>query len=229
MKSDPHARDIPRPALLACGCADPDRTPDVRGDLAVLFPDWDGRPPTTTRTLYGSFPAFRIAFDALRDALDCCLPVPLVAAVFAPPHGVDARLLEDPRYGKPALFGYQVGLFRLWHALGIDATAVTGHGIGALAAAHVAGALGLRDAAHLTLTQENGPCTAHTSHPAGFGRLLRCEPVRDSPETAPEPRALLPAFRRLQVRGPEIDWKRLLASGSAAGPLEESGLSPLSV
>ncbi|MER5843964.1 MULTISPECIES: acyltransferase domain-containing protein [Streptomyces] len=229
MKSDPRPRDIPRPALLACGCADRGGKTAVRGDLAVLFPDWDGSPPTTTRTLYATFPAFRVAFDALRDALDCCLPVPLVAAVFAPPHGVDARLLEDPRYGKPALFGYQVSLFRLWHALGVDATAVTGHGIGELAAAHVAGTLGLRDAAHLTLTQEGGPCSAHASHPAGFGRLLRCEPVRETPAAALDPRTLPTAFRRLQVRGPEIDWKRLLASGTASGPLEESGLSPLSV
>ncbi|GAA1948675.1 hypothetical protein GCM10009837_87660 [Streptomyces durmitorensis] len=228
MKSDPHTRDTPRPALLAC-CAGPGATPAVRGDLAVLFPDWDGRPPTTTRTLYGTFPAFRAAFDALRDALDCCLPVPLVAAVFAPPHGVDAQLLEDPRYGKPALFGYQVALFRLWHALGIDATAVTGHGTGALAAAHVAGALGLRDAAHLTLTEEGGPCTARTSHPAGFGRVLRCEPVRETPSVAAEPGAWMAAFRQLQVRGTAIDWNQLMASGTASGPLEESGVSSLSV
>ncbi|WP_331748830.1 MULTISPECIES: hypothetical protein [unclassified Streptomyces] len=73
----------------------------------MLFPDRDGCPPTTARALYGTFPAFRTAFDTLLGALDCCLPAPLVAAVFAPAHGVDAQLVEDPRYGRAALFGYQ--------------------------------------------------------------------------------------------------------------------------
>lgn len=36
------------------------------------------------------------------------------------------------------------------------------------------------------------------------------------------------AFRQLQLQGPEIDWDGLPASGTASGPLEESGLRPLS-
>ncbi|MGC2997795.1 hypothetical protein ACPF8X_05130 [Streptomyces sp. G35A] len=141
------------------------------------------------------------------------------------------------RQARP--FGYQVGLFRLWQALGIDATAVTGHGVGALAAAHLAGAHGLRDAAHRTLTQEDcpgaadrpgpaGPGSARRPHPEGFSRLLWCGPVQETPVVAGDPWVLLAAFRHLQGRGPETGWNRLMASGTASGPLEESGLSSLS-
>ncbi|MET9819878.1 acyltransferase domain-containing protein [Streptomyces sp. NPDC006355] len=242
MKLDPYAPDALRPGLLPCGTAGGGRA-EARGpdDLAVFFTDWDGRSPALTRALYGTFPAFRTAFDALCGVLDDCLPIPLVAAVFAPPHGVDAQLLDDARYGRPALLGYQVALFRLWQAHGIAAAVVTGHGVGAFAAAHVAGRLGLGEAARLALRGADCACAADRTDAAdrrvaermlrteGCGRLLWCGPTQDAVGVVGEARNLLTALGELQMGGPKIDWEGLVPSGTAPGPLEESGVRPVNV
>ena len=50
---------------------------------------------------------------------------------------------------QPALFAIQVGLAALWRSWGIEPQAVVGHSMGEVAAAHVAGALCLDDAARV--------------------------------------------------------------------------------
>ncbi|MFE2477608.1 acyltransferase domain-containing protein [Streptomyces sp. NPDC059389] len=135
----------PHPALVSGA----DEAGGAADAAVVLFTAHSPPPPRTGRELYSTFPAFRAAFDAVREAVDTHLPLPLAAVVLAPEDGVDAELIRDPRYARPALFAFHVALLRLWEACGVRVGAVAGDGTGILAAAHAAGVLGLSDAARL--------------------------------------------------------------------------------
>ena len=62
----------------------------------------------------------------------------------------EARLLERVDVVQPALFAVMVGLARVWRACGVSVAAVVGHSQGEIAAAHIAGALSLQDAARVS-------------------------------------------------------------------------------
>ncbi|MFF3787261.1 acyltransferase domain-containing protein [Streptomyces sp. NPDC001933] len=132
------------PALVARRCR-----PPTGPAVTVLFTGGAGIRPGLGRELYGAFPAFRAAYDTVRGALDHWLRLPLAAVVFAPEDGVDAALIRRSEFGQPALFAFHVAVFRLWQSWGLRVGAVSGHGAGEIAAAHVADALNLADAARL--------------------------------------------------------------------------------
>jgi acyl transferase domain-containing protein len=108
--------------------------------------------------LYRAFPAYAEAFDEVCAVVDATRrrvtdgPV-LRDVVFAEGSTELADALQSTEFAQPALFAVQVAMQHLLRSWGIEPSAVLGHSIGELAAAHVAGALSLSDAVELVVTR----------------------------------------------------------------------------
>ncbi len=119
--------------------------------VAFLFPGQGPQYLNMGRRLHETAPAFHAAFDACCEALDPLLPQPLKPVIFAEPGA--ATPLDETVYAQPAMFAMEISLAALWRSWGIEPVAVMGHSFGEYAAACVAGAVSLADAARMVATR----------------------------------------------------------------------------
>ncbi|MFD6288075.1 SDR family NAD(P)-dependent oxidoreductase [Streptomyces sp. NPDC060205] len=162
---------------------------------SFLFTGQGAQRPRMGAQLRTAFPAFAAAFDEVCAELDAHLTLPLTAVLSAEPGSPEAALLNRTDFTQAGLFAFEVAVFRLLASWGVSADFLVGHSVGELAAAHVAGALDLSDAARLV---------------AARGRLMQALPDNGAMVALHAPEA--------QVLKALADADGLVAIASVNGP-----------
>ncbi|MEW2525011.1 type I polyketide synthase [Streptomyces sp. NPDC047071] len=121
-------------------------TATARDRVTFVFPGQGSQWPGMAAELMSTSPVFRASIEACAASLaphvDWSLTKVLRGESGAP-------TLERVDVVQPALFAVMVSLAALWRSYGVEPAAVIGHSQGEIAAAHVAGALCLDDAARV--------------------------------------------------------------------------------
>nr|AQW44893.1 polyketide synthase [Corallococcus coralloides] len=112
--------------------------------VVFVFPGQGSQWLGMGRRLLEEEPVFREALERLDAALRPHVAWRLLDVLRASP---EQSRLGDIDVVQPVLFAMEVALAELWRAWGVEPDAVVGHSMGEVAAAHVAGALSLEDAA----------------------------------------------------------------------------------
>ncbi|WP_369193187.1 type I polyketide synthase [Streptomyces djakartensis] len=116
------------------------------GATVFVFPGQGAQWTAMGRELWQTSPVFAEQLRACAEALRPYVSWSLVDTVCGGPDSAD---LEDIDVVQPVLFAVMVSLARVWQSLGVTPDVVIGHSQGEIAAAHIAGALTLEDAAKI--------------------------------------------------------------------------------
>lgn len=128
------------------GVASGRKVPDTKPKIAFVFPGQGSQWLGMARRLMDQEPVFRTTLETCAQALSRYADWSLLDEIRA-----DAAVsrLEELDVVQPVLFAVQVALAAQWRAWGVEPDAVVGHSMGEVAAAYVAGIIGLDDAARI--------------------------------------------------------------------------------
>ncbi|MCK9878437.1 SDR family NAD(P)-dependent oxidoreductase [Frankia sp. Ag45/Mut15] len=150
---------------------------DIEGDVAFVYPgqgsQWDGM----VRDLLADEPDFAACLRECADAITVHTGWSVLDVVRGEPGAPNLHRVDVV---QPVLFAVMVGLTAWWRAHGVEPAAVVGHSQGEIAAACVAGALSLPDAAKVVCVRAR----ALRAMAAGRGGMVSVSLPRDALEAA---------------------------------------------
>ncbi|MEV8389048.1 MULTISPECIES: type I polyketide synthase [unclassified Streptomyces] len=140
--------------------------------VVFVFPGHGSQWVGMALELLESSPVFRARMEECAEALDEFVDWSLLDAIR------DAALMERVDVVQPALFAVMVSLAATWRSWGVEPSAVLGHSQGEIAAACVAGALSLEDAARLVVLRSKA-LTVLSGHGGMVSVALGVDAVRE--------------------------------------------------
>jgi acyl transferase domain-containing protein/acyl carrier protein len=155
---------LPRATIPAHNGVAQHSEPTVSRGVVWVFSGQGSQWPGMGRTLILSEPVFREEIKRCDRALTPWTGFSVFDALY---NGASGAVSDRIDIVWPVLFAFQVGLAGLLSHIGLRPAAVIGHSIGEVAAAHIAGALNLEDAARLIASQAK-----LVQRTVGQGRML---------------------------------------------------------
>jgi acyl transferase domain-containing protein/acyl carrier protein len=114
--------------------------------IIFVFPGQGGQWPAMGRELFHAESAFRASLEQCDAAIAQEVNWSIIDVLM---EGNDDTWLQHADAIQPVLWAVQVSLATLWRSWGVRPRCVVGHSMGEVAAAHVAGALSIQDAARI--------------------------------------------------------------------------------